>query len=153
MSVLHELLYQSEQLDAIELSEYLQLLFNQLRQAYQNAEHIKTNIDIEPIQFNIDRLTPCGLVFNEIITNIFKYAFPESANITAPQINIVGSRIDEQHYKLSICDNGIGLPLDFDLKRSRSLGLRLVQGLSKQMNAALTIQPRNPTCFELVIRL
>jgi len=153
MSVLHELLYQSEQLDAIELSDYLQLLFSQLRQAYQNAEHIKIHIDIEPIQFNIDRLTPCGLVFNEIITNIFKYAFPETANIAEPQINIIGSRIDEQQYKLSICDNGIGLPLDFDLKRSRSLGLRLVQGLSKQMNAALTIQPSNPTCFELLIQL
>jgi two-component system, sensor histidine kinase PdtaS len=153
MSILHELLYQSDQLDAIELGDYIQSLFNQLRQAYQKAQQINITINIQPIQFNIDRLTPCGLILNEIITNAFKYAFPPAANIADPSIHIIGSRIDEQQYKLSISDNGIGLPEGFDIKRSRSLGLRLVQGLCKQMNAQLVIHPQQPTSFDIIIQL
>ncbi len=147
MSVLHEKLYQSEDVGSIDLQDYILHLVGQLRQAYQTSGDLKLRIDIEPVQLNIDTLTPCGLILNEIITNVFKYAFPQPT--PNDEAAIIGRNIEGKSYELRISDNGIGLPAGFNISRARSLGLRLIQGLSRQMQAELTIQERQPTEFIL----
>jgi two-component sensor histidine kinase len=162
MSLLHELLYQSKNIGAIDLDSYVRPLLEHLRQAYQNAEQIVPVVEIAPISFDIEQLTPCGLILNELITNVYKYAFPTAEQdisgqeikiqeIKIQEIKIRGYFIDANHYSLSVSDNGQGLPANFDITRGRSLGLRLVQGLAKQMRAQLVIQNQNPTTFSLII--
>lgn len=149
MSLLHELLYQSKNIGAIDLDSYVRPLLEHLQQAYQRADQITTTVEIAPISFDIEQLTPCGLILNELITNAYKYAFPQSQE--GQKIEIRGYFVDAQHYSLSVSDNGQGLPPDFDISRARSLGLRLVQGLCKQMRAQLAIQNQAPTTFSIII--
>jgi two-component sensor histidine kinase len=149
MSLLHELLYQSKNIGAIDLDSYVRPLLQQLRQAYQRAEQITTIVEISPISLDIEQLTPCGLILNELITNAYKYAFATPTE--GQKIEIRGHFVDDNHYNLSVSDNGQGLPPDFDISRARSLGLRLVQGLAKQMRAKLVIHNHAPTTFSIII--
>ena len=154
MSLLHELLYQSKNIGAIDLDSYVRPLLEHLRQAYQGGAQITTVVEIAPISLDIEQLTPCGLILNELITNAYKYAFAtpaEGQKIENQKIEIRGYFVDAQHYSLSVSDNGQGLSPDFDISRARSLGLRLVQGLAKQMHAQLVVQNCAPTTFSIII--
>ena len=101
---------------------------------------------------DIPRVTPAGLIVNELVTNSFKYSFPDSFDAEAvrnapPTITVTFAR-DDGRYWIIVSDNGIGLPPDFDLTKTRTLGLKLVNFLSKhQMRAHVEVRTDKGTEF------
>ncbi len=136
MALIHESLYRSDNLSEINTSIYLQELAEYLGQIY-NAKNrnITISLDISNIMLDIDRAIPCGLIANELLSNALKYAFVDKPSGT---ITISLHQLGSDHL-LQIRDNGIGLPEDFNIRRSSSLGLRLVDRLVKQLRGHLEI--------------
>jgi len=137
MALIHERLYRSDDLSQIDTQIYFKELTDYLCQTYNtNSQKIEVILDTPPILLEIDKAIPCGLIVNELFTNSLKYAFQNNDGGT---ITLTSQQLD-QTYNLQIKDTGNGLSPDFDLSRSRSLGLRLVDRLVKQLRGSITMQ-------------
>jgi two-component sensor histidine kinase len=134
MSLIHQKLYLSDNVTTIDMSIYIKELVNYLGDSFNTAQRIRFELDIEPIKLDVGTAIPLGLVMNEAITNSIKYAFPKDTGL----ITIV-LKEDDARYCLIIADNGSGLPPDFDNVNANSLGMRLMRGLSKEIDATFTI--------------
>ena len=149
MSMIHEKLYKSKDISSIDLGVYAEDLANHLLKAYNvNHEHIELVINSEEINLGIDSAIPCGLIINELMINILKYAFPEKGKGKI-EINIKKAG---EYINLIVKDNGIGLPENFDSKNNESLGLQLVHTLIKQLDGTLIISSENGTKFSFVFK-
>lgn len=149
MSMIHEKLYKSKDISSIDLGVYAEDLANHLLKAYNvNHEHIELVINSEEINLGIDSAIPCGLIINELMINILKYAFPEKEKGKI-EINIKKAG---EYINLIVKDNGIGLPENFDSKNNESLGLQLVHTLIKQLDGTLIISSENGTKFSFVFK-
>jgi len=136
MSLIHQRLYQSNNLSAINMTDYIHELVDSLNESFNTHNHIRFNLQIEPLQMNLAHCIPLGLILNEAITNSFKYAFPEDRR---GLINIELKAISQNNYLLTIKDNGIGLPPDFNVNQSNSMGINLMRGLSAEIGAEFTL--------------
>jgi two-component sensor histidine kinase len=149
MSLIHEKLYRSKDLSDIDLGSYLKDLITHILKAYRvNNEEVNFEITAEPINLTIDTAIPCGLIINELINNTIKYAFPEGhkGSIT------VDIKKSDDDIVLEVCDNGIGIPESFDISRSDSLGLQLVETLIKQISGTVTVDTSKGTKFTIKFR-
>ena len=148
MALVHEKLYQSKDLAKIDIHDYINDLVANLFQSYvQNSGKTKLNMKIENIQLDIDLAIPCGLIINELVTNSLKYAFLDSRN---GEIKIVFRKTDENILELSISDNGIGIPLDLDFRKTGSLGLHLVTILAEnQLHGKINLYRNEGTEFRI----
>ena len=150
MALIHEQLYKSTDLATIDFTSYVRNLVNNLYYSYDNTDgKIEIAIHGDSLLLNLETAIPCGLLINELITNSFKYAFPESRPGTiAIQINC--DRHENIH--LTVCDDGIGIPDRIDWQNTSSLGLRLVNILAEQLEADIALDRHNGTSFHLVFR-
>ena len=131
MSLIHKTLYSPTNLTSVSFSEYINELAIQLFDFYAvDLDRISLVTDLEPISLNIETATPCGLIINELVTNSLKYAFPNNRRGVV-SVSLKRNRHGEG-YILLVSDNGIGLPPGLDIRRSDSLGLRLVVSLTEQ---------------------
>jgi len=130
MSLVHEKLYQSQDLSNLGMREYLGDLARSILAGYKNsAARIVLDLDVESVSFSIDHAIPCGLVINELMTNSLKYAFPEEMS---GRIGISLRMSPGDEVTLCYKDNGIGFPDGFDPMKATSLGLRVVHNLVKK---------------------
>ena len=147
MALIHEQLYQSKDCAKINFSEYIQNLTNYLFRAYSvNPDTITLELDIEEVALNINTAIPCGLIISELVSNALKYAFPQK-NGGVIKISL-HSDLNNQLI-LTIKDNGIGLPNNCNFKNAQSLGLKLVNVLTKQLEGTLEIKPYLGTEFRI----
>ncbi|MBE9183524.1 PAS domain S-box protein [Microcoleus sp. LEGE 07076] len=147
MALIHEQLYQSENLDRIDLPPYVENLVANLYQSFGCGNtSIQFNLNVDPIFLNIETAIPCGLIINELVSNSLKYAFSQSL---AGEININFHKINSQQFHLSIQDNGSGLPAGFDVENTESLGLRLVRMLTNQLDGTLVVDSECGTCYNI----
>lgn len=149
MALIHEELYQSNDLAHIDFSEYIARLTNHLLRSY-GARHIQLHQTIEPLFLTLDRAISCGLIINELLTNAMKYAFPAQSYVDQlATIWIEMFQCDKKHLLLSVRDNGIGMPQDFNIERGRvdSLGLTLVMTLTKQLKGTIEVKSEGGTTF------
>ncbi len=147
MALVHEKLYQSGDFTSINFAEYIENLTNYLFQIYAVHSHlIAIELDIENVQLTIDTAIPCGLILSELVSNGIKYAFPDGR---AGIIKIALHSQPDNRYTLIVQDNGIGLPDDLDLKRTKSLGLQLVTILTEQLEGTLEINSNHGTEFKI----
>ncbi|KUJ60820.1 hypothetical protein AR687_15535 [Flavobacteriaceae bacterium CRH] len=134
MSMIHQRLYQSEGLSCIKMPEYVKELISYLKDSY------KTNfifvVDVENIEMHVSQAVPVGLILNEAITNAIKYAFPDEKKGT---ITVSLKHFQEDYFKLEIADNGIGIEGEIDLEKYDSLGMQLMEGLSKDLNGKFNV--------------
>ena len=150
LALLHEKLYQSSDLKAISLREYVQLLVDFIGSSFNaSANNIKLNCKVEDTPMDIDQLVPCGLIINELVTNCFKHAFPSGGGTIT-----VEASIQKEQLTLSVSDDGIGMT-DAQQQRSGSLGLKLVKGLSRQLRAEVRSEsfPSQGSAFHITFRL
>ena len=136
MALIHETLYKTHQFAEVDMELYLTTLVDQVVSSYSSSQTVKTLIDAKGITLDLARATPLGLIVNELVTNSLKYAFPKGATSDHKgegEVCTIGIRIarDGGEYVFSVSDNGIGLPADFDLAKTQSLGLKLVNFLSR----------------------
>ena len=147
MALVHEHLYQSQDLSRIDFAEYIHNLASNLFQAYQvNSKGVKLNIKVAAAFLNIDTAVPCGLIINELVSNSLKYAFK---NKNSGELTIEFKRDDKDLFLLTVRDNGTGFPSNIDYKNSGSLGLRLVCSLVRQLQGNIELQPGSGTVFQI----
>lgn len=131
MALIHQQLYQRENLGAIDFQDYVVKLANDIVVAFNDEGcKIDIHIKVDHFSFDVNTVVPLGLIINELITNTIKHAFKGRGS---GNIHIDIQQDGEEFYKLTIRDDGLGLPPDFDPDKSSSLGLRLVKGLSRQL--------------------
>jgi PAS domain S-box-containing protein len=146
MALIHESLYQTDDLSHIDFGEYLRKLIAHISRAYQiQAEAIQVKVNVEDIALGVDTAVPCGLIINELISNSLKHAFPAG---TAGEI-LIDLAANGSSYKLTLSDNGIGFPRDLDIERAKTLGLKLVRSLTEQLQGELTCTNGHGTKFEI----
>ena len=148
MSLIHEKLYRSRDLEKIDLKEYIRDLGNAIFQSCGVKKGtIGLNINIENVQLGIDHSIPLGLIINELITNSLKYAFPGDRN---GEIKISLHLIDEKTFELIVSDNGVGIPYNVDFRKTESLGLRLVTLLvENQLKGKIDLDRSKGTEFNI----
>lgn len=146
MSLIHEKLYKSRDISDIDLGGYLKDLVSHILKAYNvNHEEISFSLTSDEINLSIDTAIPCGLIINELVNNILKYAFPPGYKGKI-EINIKKSA---EEIILVVSDNGIGIPTSFDINNSDSLGLQLVDTLIKQISGTVTTESSAGTKFTI----
>ncbi len=146
MALIHETLYQSEDLSRINFAEYLQKLVAHVTRSYRiRPDAVKINVAVDDVSLPIDTAVPCGLIINELASNSLKYAFPAD---TQGEVNITFSRADAK-YVLRVSDTGVGLPDDFDPDKGKSLGMKLVRMLTGQLCGELECRNGVGTTFEI----
>lgn len=146
MSLIHQKLYQSESLSIIDMPSYIFELTEYLKDSFEIRNRIRFLLDIDSFNLPLSHSIPIGLIFNEAVTNAIKYAFPNGENGI---INISLKTIDNQNYTLIIRDDGIGLPLNFDPYNNPSLGVKLMYGLSADIDGKFLITNSNGTKITL----
>ncbi len=137
MALIHEQLYQAQNLARIDFAHYLRCLTTGLLESFGlQRERVKVHIEADPVWMGVDTAIPCGLIVNELVANSLKHAFPEDRKGTIR----VTLRRDGSQVVLCVADNGVGLPADFDLQATESLGLQLVMTLVDQLEGSLTLR-------------
>jgi len=152
MALIHEKLYQSESLAEIDLSEYIQTLTANLLHSYGvNEKVICPKIYVENIMLDVNTVIPCALIINELVSNSLRHAFPSSwrraggiGEICIDLCYDTGNQL-----KLTVSDNGIGLPEDFSIQNSESLGLKLVNVLVRQLKGTIHLNTSGKTQFAI----
>jgi two-component sensor histidine kinase len=146
MSLIHQKLYQSDNLSAINMSEYIHELVNSLRESFTIRQSIQFKFDVDKIELDLSHCIPLGLIMNEAITNSIKYAFPDNKEKI---ISISFKHVLKHQLLLTIGDNGIGLPSEFNIKKLDSMGMKLMQGLSDDIDAEFSASTYNGTEIRL----
>jgi PAS domain S-box-containing protein len=147
MALVHEKLYQTEDLARLDFAEYAPSLLNYLWSAHGAASgNVRLNMSFAPLILPVEMAVHCGLILNELCSNAIKHAFPDGDGevvVTLTHDPAAGAVC------LRVCDNGVGLPRDLDWRHSSSLGLRLVQMLVGQMCGAVQTGPGPGTEFQI----
>ncbi|PHI19256.1 hypothetical protein CEQ90_13670 [Lewinellaceae bacterium SD302] len=133
MALIHENLYRSEQLSGVSIKQYLRDLTDSVSKS-QGTGKVAVDLQVEDEHLDLDTAIPLGLILNELITNAYKYAFPDNRRgaITVE----FEKRSDGQHL-LRVSDDGVGLPSDYEIRQRNSLGLNLVKGLVGQLEGSI----------------
>lgn len=148
MALLHEILYQSEDLAVVDFSKYVRRVADHLFRSYTaDSRQIRLRTELEPVGLELDDALPSGLLISEVISNSLKHGFPEGRE---GEIRIRLRRQSAATVALMLSDNGVGLPEGLDWTKSRSLGLRLVRALAEQLHANLEIRSQGGTEVKLV---
>jgi two-component sensor histidine kinase len=141
MALVHQKLYQSDSVALVNMQEYIQEITERLLESFDCLDTVCEHLDVAPVELNVALATPLGLILNEAITNVLKHAFPAHRKGT---LHISLQPDATQGYVITIGDDGVGLPIDFNMARSQSLGLTMIKGLSKQLNGTLRIVSAEP---------
>jgi PAS domain S-box-containing protein len=140
MALLHETLYRAGTFASVDLAAYLKQLASQAFRAQGNpASAVRLLLDLAPVQVLMDQATPCGLLVNELLSNCLKHGFPDGRSGEV----LVRLQPEPQAgmWRLVVSDTGVGLPADFEIRRTQSLGLQLVSDLARQLGGGLQVGP------------
>jgi two-component sensor histidine kinase len=140
MALIHQRLYQTDTLARVNMAAYVREIVNSLLDSFDRFDTVTTQLNVAAVELEIALATPLGLIVNEAVTNVLKYAFPPAGRGT---LTIVLTEGSSHHYRLTITDDGVGLPPDFDLDQNHSLGLTIIKGLSTQIGGDLRIESAN----------
>ncbi|RLC58301.1 MAG: hypothetical protein DRH89_01435 [Candidatus Cloacimonadota bacterium] len=145
MRILYDKLLGSDNFNDISILGYLSPLIDEVISVFPNKNIIKINKQIEDFEINAKLVFPLGIIINELITNIMKYAFKDTVD---NEITIIASKKNDKAW-IAIQDNGIGISEEINLKTTNSFGLRLVEMLIRQINGSIELIHENGTKFIL----
>jgi PAS domain S-box-containing protein len=145
MSLVHEILYQSQDLASVNFAAYVKQLVASLQKSFgAKSGGISIVVKVGTVALQIDDAIPCGLIINELVSNALKYAFPKQRS---GEIIVEVKKLRSPAIRLTIRDNGVGL------KKTRtstdSLGLKLVQALTEQLKGTITIENKRGTAITI----
>jgi two-component sensor histidine kinase len=154
IALIHEKLYQSEDMSGIPFHDYVRSLANELSSAHNAlARRIAIDLDMPVMELPIDTAIPCGLIINELVTNALEHAFPETERAPGPQgrrVHLLLRRLDAERLLLRVSDNGVGMPERTAIAKQKSLGLELVATLSEQLGGLMEIGHEGGTSCSVV---
>ncbi len=145
MAILYDKLYRSADFSELSVKDYVPTLVDEVISNFPNSNMVKVEKRIDDFMLDAKRLQPLGIIINELLTNIMKYAFRgrESGLITVSATNTDG------HVAISVQDNGTGMPESVSFENSTGFGLQLVQALTRQLEGSLQIERENGTRFAI----
>ena len=147
MAMIHDSLYNSGSLSSVTMSTYIRKLISELNASLGRPPLIRIDADLEDIQLNITSAVPCGILINELITNAIKHAFRDRSE---GRIHVsLGKKTGTHTIVLTVKDNGSGLNPDFSLESSASLGMRLIQLLTSQLDGTLSYDSNQGATFSV----
>jgi two-component sensor histidine kinase len=150
IALIHQNMYQQENLEEIDFQHFLRDLFKNLKSLYEHEQKQLTfNLNAEGIALDIDTAVPLGLIANELLTNTYKHAFAQNTNVTA-KLTLRKRNADE--YELTYSDSGPGIPADYNLEQSESLGMQLLLGLTQQLMGTLSYHSGVNHYFSIVFK-
>jgi two-component system, sensor histidine kinase PdtaS len=147
MSLIHQKLYQAENVSSINMLTYLPELVNYLAESF-NLNNIHFDLQLEPVELDVSQAIPLGLIVNEALTNSFKYAFP--GDFSHKLVGIYLKQKTDKLVELKISDNGVGLPEDFGSKKGNGLGIKLIKGLTDDLEGKLLISGDKGTVLTII---
>ena len=157
MAIIHEKLYQSEDLAKIDFGDYVKSLVLDLFNSY-GADKGSTALDIniKDVLLDINTAIPCGLIVNELVTNSIKHGFQINRAKQLPfdgqnKIAVNITKKDE-FYNMSVYDNGTGFPDNLDFHNTDSLGMQLVISLTSQLRGTVELERNNGTLFRIIFK-
>lgn len=144
MALIHEKLYQSENLASIDFTEYIRALAHSLFLSYEaSTDRVALKTEVDTISLGIDTAIPCGLIINELVSNSLKHAFPDRKGEIIIKLRSIDGTI-----QLTVADNGVGIPDTVDFRNTESLGLRLVTLLAEgQLHGEVKLSRNGGTEF------
>ncbi len=148
MALIHQKLYQQDNLSAVNMSDYLSDLLAAIQQTFSdNQQRVDVQIICNQLNLDVDTAIPLGLIINELVTNSYKYAFKGRPN---GQLKI---RLEEENniLQLEIRDNGPGLTKGFEINKSKTFGMKLIQSLAAKLSAEIAVSSEQGVCFKLHI--
>jgi len=149
MSMVHQRLYQEENLKGVYMPHFVNTLLESLNHSYRrDLNKLNAEVDVAKIYLDVDTAIPIGLILNELITNVFKYAFEKDKD---GKIKVC-LKDEGDTLLLQVEDNGKGLPENFDRRNLNSFGLQLVESLAHKLKASLEIEGVNGTRIPLNIK-
>ena len=143
MALVHEKLYRSDNIAAIDFDDYLRSVTAQLLRFY-HKEGINCTVDAKNILLGVDAAIPCGLIVNELVSNTFKHAF---AGRKEGSVVVGLHRRDNGLLELTVHDNGVGFPRGVDFREMRSMGMTLVKALTEQISGRIALEHTSGTRF------
>ena len=147
MALIHQQLYEANSFANIDLADYVRRLANHLLRAFgESTDHIHLDIEIHEVSLAVDRAAPCGLIINELLSNSLKYAF---SGRRAGRIYIRAEQQPDHSIVLTVGDDGPGLPPEVGFWSTKTLGLRLVRTLVRQLDGELELGDPPGTEFRI----
>lgn len=150
IALIHQKLYQHEDISRVDFYEYVTELIYHLRSTFRTTSEVDIDVDTHDLTLDIDTAVPLGLIVNELVSNSFKYAFQgkEEGKI---KIELSGTKDNRDRLHLSVADDGIGIPEGIDIENTDSLGLKLVRMLCTQLDGEMTYSNGRGSRFDLTI--
>lgn len=148
MSLIHQKLYQSEDIQTIDMSDYIPELIKYLRDSFDNSHRIDFNLQIDPVHLDTSIAIPVALIINEALTNSIKYAFPGSRH----GVITVSLRENGESLELTLADNGIGMDVTSIKVNPVSLGHQLIKGLTKEIRGDIRFRSDHGLTLTLLFK-
>lgn len=146
ISLIHQKLYSTSNVASIDMRAYISDLVSYLHDCLDTiARRIRFEIVVEDIRIDLAQAVPLGLILNEAVTNAIKYAFDENGGNIIIALQWVG----KENLLLTVADDGKGLPVEFDIDKTTSLGMELMKALCKQLSG--TFEMRNKPGLTVMI--
>jgi PAS domain S-box-containing protein len=147
MALVHERLYAADSLAALDFAEYASSLMDYLLRSHGNIANVKLTLAVQPIALPVGAAVHCGLMLNELVSNALKHGFP------AGRHGEITVGLEREKVSGTLClyvrDTGVGLPAGFDWRGAKSLGLRLVQMLARQLGGTVDVKSSPGTEFRV----
>jgi PAS domain S-box-containing protein len=151
IALVHERLYNSEDLAKIDFAGYIKAMTKELYKTYLcDPKRLGIQIEAENIQIGIDKAIPCGLIVNELISNAIKHAFPEGLKRKGKII--ISLKEKGNKVEMTVKDNGMGIPENIDVKKVNSMGLLLLRLLTDQLNGKFELIRKKGTSFTITFQ-
>lgn len=146
MALIHEQLYSNDNMREVDLAHHAALLAANLFHSYGvDPARIAYRVAVEPMPLGVDQAIPAGLILNELISNALKHAFP---NGRSGSVTIEGAR-RQGRIELNVSDDGVGVPADAELVHPHSLGMQIIQILTRQLKGTFEVACRRPATFKI----
>jgi two-component sensor histidine kinase len=143
VALIHKMMYQSESVSKVNMEKYFEELLQVLNISYAiSGKKITTKINATNIDLDVTLAVPLSLIVNEAVCNAYKHAF---VNMDEGEILVSIKRDVDKTYRLTVKDNGIGLPKDFNITNLKSIGFDLIKGLTRQLKGHLEVNTNNDT--------
>ncbi len=150
IALIHDKLYKSKSFANIDFAQYTKSFTLHLLQTYDIESHrIKINTNLESVYFDINKAVPLGLITSELITNCLKHAFPQGR-----KGNIWVNFFEDKKgiVNLEVKDDGVGIPEKIDFKKAKSLGMQLINDLTKQFEGTIELDRKKGTAFKITFK-
>jgi two-component sensor histidine kinase len=146
MALIHEKLYQNSTFANVDFADYVRELVSEIGHSYPNqAQSVQVQLDLEPIRLELTVAIPCGLLLNELLSNAYKHAFKgrETGRID------IGLRRQNEHFLLEVKDDGQGMDPSLDIRKTTSMGMKLIQTMVKQLHGQMEFRNEKGLWFRL----